>query len=146
MSLDNFISKLSSLEKKAEDALKDTIFEEAPQANRDQLAKGIKSDENQIAYKSGRTTYSPSYKRQKARRGLQNEYIDLKYTGDFYKSIEVKKRSENVFELVSGDTLWTGKLRPTFGEEVLGLNKEATKQVEKEIEQALTNLIKTELL
>lgn len=145
MSLDLFIAKLQGLEAKANDVLKDTIFEEAPEANRDQLAKGIKSDEKPISYKSGRTTYSPSYKKQKARKGLQNKYIDLKYTGDFYKSIEVKKRSETVFELVSGDTLWTGKLRPVFGAEVLGLNEEATKQVEKEIEKDLTALIIKEL-
>ena len=122
-----------------------TIFEEAPEANRNQLAKGKKADETDIAYSNGRKTYSPSYKKQKARRGLQNNYIDLKYSGDFYKSIEVKKRSETKFELVSGDTLWTGKLRPVFGEEVLGLNEAATLQVEKEAEKDLTAFLIKEL-
>ena len=72
-------------------------------------------------------------------------HIDLKYSGDFYKSIEVKKRSESKFELVSGDTLWTGKLRPIFGKEVLGLNKEATLQVETEAEKDLTAFLIKEL-
>jgi len=145
LNINAFISKLNSLESKAEKVLIDTIFEEAPEANRDQLAKGKKADESDIAYASGRRTYSPSYKKQKARKGLQNKYIDLKYSGDFYKSIEVKKRGENRFELVSGDTLWTGKLRPVFGEEVLGLNEAATNQVEKEIEKDLTALLIKEL-
>ena len=146
MNLSAYISKLEKLESKAEVVLVNTIFEEAPIANREQLAKGVKSDENQISFPSGRTTYSPSYKKQKARKGLQNKYVDLKYSGDFYKSIEVKKRSESKFELVSGDTLWTGKLRPIFGKEVLGLNQEATLQVEKEIEKDLTALMIKELL
>lgn len=145
MNLDAFISKLNGLEAKAEAVLMDTIFEEAPVANREQLAKGIKANEKPIAYSSGRTTYSPSYKKQKARKGLQNKYIDLKYSGDFYKSIEVKKRSESRFELVSGDTLWTGKLRPIFGKEVLGLNQEATLQVETEAEKDLTAFLIKEL-
>jgi len=145
LNLDAFISKLNGLEVKAEAVLMDTIFEEAPVANRDQLAKGVKSDENQISFPSGRTTYSPSYKKQKARKGLQNKYVDLKYSGDFYKSIEVKKRSESRFELVSGDTLWTGKLRPIFGKEVLGLNQEATLQVELEAEKDLTAFLIKEL-
>ena len=146
MNLSAYISKLEKLESKAEVVLMNTIFEEAPIANREQLAKGVKSDENQISFPSGRTTYSPSYKKQKARKGLQNKYVDLKYSGDFYKSIEVKKRSESKFELVSGDTLWTGKLRPIFGKEVLGLNQAATLQVEKEIEKDLTALMIKELL
>tara|TARA_R110000824_G_scaffold20778_1_gene77858 strand:- start:959 stop:1399 length:441 start_codon:yes stop_codon:yes gene_type:complete len=146
LNLSAYISKLEKLESKAEVVLMNTIFEEAPIANREQLAKGVKSDENQISFPSGRTTYSPSYKKQKARKGLQNKYVDLKYSGDFYKSIEVKKRSESKFELVSGDTLWTGKLRPIFGKEVLGLNQEATLQVEREIEKDLTALMIKELL
>ena len=146
MNLDAFISKLEGLEVKAENVLMATVFEEAPIANRKQLSKGKKADESDISFPSGRTTYSSGYKKQKARKGLQNKYVDLKYSGDFYKSIEVKKRSENKFELVSGDTLWTGKLRPIFGEQVLGLNEQAVSEVEREIEKDLTALLIKELI
>lgn len=141
MTLQGLINNLETLPVVVKQEVNQIVLEDSADLNREQLRKGKKSDDTPISFPDGRTTYSPSYKKQKARKGLQNKYIDLKYTGEFHKSIETKKRGEGRYENVSGDTLWTGKLRDVFGKEVLGLNTEATEKLTNKIVTGITKLI-----
>lgn len=141
MTLGGLISNLETLPVAVKQEVNQIVLADSADLNREQLRKGRKSDNAPISFPDGRTTYAPSYKKLKAKKGLQNKYVDLKYTGEFHKSIETKKRGEGRYENVSGDTLWTGKLREIFGAEVLGLNTEATEKLTTKIVNGVTKLI-----
>ena len=141
MTLTGLINNLDNLPRAVKEEVNQIVLADSADLNREQLRKGRKSDDKPISFPDGRTTYAPSYKKQKARKGLQNNYIDLKYTGEFHESIETKKRGKGRYENVSGDTLWTGRLRELFGEEVLGLNTEATEKLTDKIVNGITKLI-----
>lgn len=147
MSLENFILKLSSLEKKAKVVLDETIKKEAPQENREQLEQGLNADGQPITkqtIRAGATTYAPSYAKLRRRKGLQTDHIDAKFTGKYHKSIEAKKKSTTSYELKATDPK-ADKVEKNLGN-LIGLNALGLDGLEEKIEEALTNLIKTELV
>jgi len=141
MTLGSLINNLETLPKVIQKEVDEIVLSDSAVLNREQLEKGKRADDKDVQFPDGRTTYSKGYKKLKQRLGKQNKHIDLKLTGDFHKSIETKKRRKGTYENVSGDTLYTGKLRPTFGSEILGLNKEATEKLNKKIENSLRKIL-----
>ena len=145
--LDQFINNLVNLKSNVDVLLDKTLLKDLADKNREQLEEGKRADGSQISYEDGRSTYSPNYKKLKQRKGLQNEYIDLKFSGKFHKSIETRKRSKGVYENVSGDTLYTGQLRPVFGgkDQLLGMNEESANEIAEKLAKDIENLILKEL-
>jgi len=141
MTLTGLIHNLQDLPNVVKQEVEDIILSDSAKLNAQQLSKGKRADDEKIQFPSGRTTYSTGYKKLKARKGKQNKFIDLKFDGDFHDSIETRKRGTNKYENVSGDTVYTGKLRPVFGNELLGLNTEATEKMTKKIVKGITKLI-----
>ena len=124
MTLGGLINNLETLPVVVKQEIDDIVMSDSSILNREQLSKGKRADDgNIISGKTGRSTYSPAYKKLKARKGLQNKFIDLKFTGEFHKSIETRKKGTNTYENVSGDSLYLQELKPKFGSELLGLNK-----------------------
>lgn len=144
MTLSGLIFKLENLPKAIQREVDAIVLEQSPELNREQLSKGKRADDSQISNSQGRSTYSPSYKKKKASRGLQNKFIDLKFTGEFHESIEARKRKKGVYENTSRDTLYTGKLRDEYGkgDTLLGLNTEASEKLENKITEGVKKILK----
>lgn len=142
MTLSGLINNLEVLPVVVKQEVDDIIMSDAAVLNRKELSKGKRADDGDIISGiTGRSTYSPSYKKLKARKGLQNKHIDLKFTGEFHKSIETRKKGTNTYENVSGDSLYLQELKPKFGSELLGLNTEATEKLTQNIIKGITKLI-----
>lgn len=141
MTLSGLIHNLETLPVVVKQEIEDIVLSDSADLNRKQLSKGKRADDEKIQFPSGRTTYSKGYKKLKQRKGLQNKHIDLKLTGEFHESIETRKRGTNKYENISGDTLYTGKLRPVFGNELLGLNTEAAEKLTQNIIKGVNKLI-----
>lgn len=54
-------------------------------ANREQLGKGVKTDNSVVSEKG----YADSTIYQRRRKGLQTSFVDLKQSGDLYKGLDV---------------------------------------------------------
>jgi hypothetical protein len=141
MTLGGLINNLETLPVVVKQEIEDIVLSDAANLNREQLKKGIRGDDEKVQFPDGRTTYSKGYKKLKQRKGLQNKHIDLKFSGEFHKSIETKKRGENRYENTSSDTLYTGKLRQVFTDKVLDLGTEATEKLTQNIVTGVKKLI-----
>ena len=127
----------------------ESVREKAEELNREQLEKGLNAKGEQIG------EYGGFYREQRATDGYQVDYVDLKVTGKFHKSIYAKKEGEDV-EMFSDDNAQkvqsllkggNGVRKGGFGEEIFGLtneSKEITKEMARdtkiEIIQEVTNL------
>jgi len=121
---------LAALKTDAFDAVKDDIVI----FNREQLAKGKKSDGEDLG------DYGGSYREERANAGYQVDYVDLKRTGKFYESIYAQLEGDE-FEIFNTDNAekvqalifgGNGVRKGGFGEEIFGLtdeNKEKTKEL-----------------
>lgn len=145
--LDKFINNLANLQKNVNVLLDKRLIKDLSDKSREQLSEGKREDGTNISYEDGRSTYSPNYKKQKQRKGLQNEYIDLKYSGTFHKSIKTQKKSKGVYENISNDSVYTGKLKGLFGGDqlLLGINEESANEIAEKLAQDIENLILKEL-
>ena len=141
MTLSGLISNLEALPVVVKQEVEDIVLSDAADLNREQLKKGIRGDDQPVQFPNGRKTYSPSYKKFKQRKGLQNKHIDLKLSGEFHESIETKKRGQNRYENTSSDTLYTGKLRQVFTDKVLDLGTDALKKLDDNITKGIIKLI-----
>lgn len=146
MSLDLFIAKLKGLKVKANKLAEETIKVEAPEANRKQLESGVNADGEPISkqkIRAGATTYANGYAKLRKRKGLQTKYIDAKFTGKYHESIEAKKKSATVYEIKATDPK-AKTVEENLGN-LVGLNEQAIKEVEKDLALALDELIIKEL-
>lgn len=74
---------------------------------------------------------APTTKDIKGRLGLQTDWIDLKFTGDFQSAMFAKEITEDYVSLSSSD--WkTSELTGRFGDDIFGLNPENTKEYARE--------------
>jgi hypothetical protein len=68
--------------------------------NRDYLAKEGRRPDGEVI---GSGTYTTAYAAYKAKYGLQNRFIDLKFTGDFLDSFQLHHEGSGVFRIVATD-------------------------------------------
>jgi len=107
---------------------------------RKRLAKG-KSTEGKTIQKG----YSPGYAKRRKKRGLQTNYVDLNFTGEFYESLEIKELAEvGEFETISYVDYSKYILDRYIG--VLGINKEDGKKLKEIINQELNKSVKRYLV
>ena len=145
MNINAFISKLNSLESKAKVVVNNTITKEAPEANREQLEKGLNADGEAITkqtIRAGATTYSRGYAKKRRAKGLQTAHIDAKFSGKYHNSIKAKRKGKD-FELDATDPK-ANKVEENLGN-LVGLNEQATLEVEKALNIELEALLIKEL-
>ncbi len=65
------------------------------------LVVGVDSDGKQLG------TYSPFTVEKRKQKGLQTDFIDLRFTGDFQDNMVIKKTGRSQFELDSTDPKWS---------------------------------------
>ena len=80
--------------------------------------------------------YKPFTIRERQKKGLQTAYVDLKYTGKFQDSIDLKKTSTLKYKIDATDPKYREKLLPRYGE-ILGLTTDNLGKVGKLIEKNL---------
>ena len=90
--------------------------------NRDQLSKGLDINNNPFG------TYAESTKKIRSKRGLQTGFIDLDFTGRSKRSIDVKKKNNSRYNVVSNPQ-WDQQRFP----DAIGIPKDG--------EDELTNII-----
>ena len=112
----------------------ESVKEKAEELNREQLEKGLNAKGEQIG------EYGGFYKDTRFNQGLQTDFVDLKVTGKFHKSIYAKKEGEDVeiFSDDNGEKVQSllrggnGVRKGGFGEEIFGLTNES-KEITKEM-------------
>lgn len=102
------------------------------QANRDQIQK---DGEDIFGNKLGR--YKPSSARARRARGLQTNFIDLKFTGEFSESINEKKVKPFTHQIRSDNAVFKEFLLPRFGQ-VIGLNKKNESEFDSDFKSTIT--------
>jgi len=89
--------------------------------------------------------YSPGYAKRRKKRGLQTNYVDLNFTGEFYESLELKELpTPGEFETVSYVDHAKYILDRYIG--VLGINPEDIKLLRKIIIDELNKSVKKYLV
>lgn len=76
------------------------------------LVAGIDSQGNQLG------EYTPFSAKARKRKGLQTDYIDLRFTGNFQDRMKLKRTGKNKFEMNSDDEKWEVKLSPRWPEAI----------------------------
>jgi hypothetical protein len=89
---------------------------EIAEINREQLLSGIDAEGNPLG------EYRESTKAARRRRGLQTDYIDLKFTGKFQRSFEIDKKGDD-YSLTAKDPKWEDKLMQRWPD-AIGIQKE----------------------
>ena len=126
------INKLKSLKTQMVNIADDVVMDNKSQIISLQLGqmafKGEDSEGDKLRYqkpRKGKTkgVYSAGYSNYKSKRGGQTRYVDLKLSGDFYKSIDVVNPDKGLIKIKSEDDKFD-ILTSNFGENILGLNKE----------------------
>ena len=105
------------------------------------LVLGIDSEENPLGL------YAPKTKKIRQAKGLQTDYIDLRFTGDFQNSMEILPDGNNKYELIASDGKWNGnEISPTLSQRypnALGLIKDnetkVTEMLSKFLDKAIDN-------
>ena len=89
--------------------------------------------------------YSPGYAKRRKNRGLQTNYVDLNFTGEFYESLEIKELpTEGEFQTVS--YVDYAKYIVDKYVDVLGVNESDAKRIKKIITDELSKTIKQYLV
>jgi hypothetical protein len=126
------INKLKSLKTQMVNIADDVVMDNKSQIISLQLGqmafKGEDSEGDKLRYqkpRKGKTkgVYSAGYSNYKSKRGGQTRYVDLKLSGDFYKSIDVVNPDRGLIKIKSEDDKFD-ILTSNFGENILGLNNE----------------------
>jgi hypothetical protein len=126
------INKLKSLKTQMVNIADDVVMDNKSQIISLQLGqmafKGEDSEGDKLRYqkpRKGKTkgVYSAGYSNYKSKVGGQTRYVDLKLSGDFYKSIDVVNPDKGLIKIKSEDDKFD-ILTSNFGENILGLNKE----------------------
>ena len=131
-SLEQLITKLKNLKSRVGIIADEVIMDNKSQIISLQLGqmafKGEDSEGDKLRYqkpRKGKTkgVYSAGYSNYKSKRGGQTRYVDLKLSGDFYKSIDVVNPDRGLIKIKSEDDKFD-ILTSNFGENILGLNNE----------------------
>ena len=116
------------------DGLKDFILREigeimmrnasvTEEMQRQRLSKG-KNISDKIIQKG----YSPGYTKTRKRRGLQTNYVDLNFTGEFYQSLDMVPEGDfGKFDIIS-DVEYAPYIFNRYAN-IMGLNKAQTKEL-----------------
>lgn len=120
MTLTEFANKLSSANLDTND-LAGVVLEErsneATDLNRQQLLSGKKKDG------SGMGTYRPFTVQERLRRGLQVQFVDLRFTGNWQGGLKFVRKG-TTYDFESSD--WKdGMLRDKYGETITGLSDDS---------------------
>ena len=93
--------------------------------NKEQMLDGLDSKGKALGEPA------PMTKDIKGALGLQTDWIDLKFTGEFQSAMYAKELTEDYAELSSTD--WkTSELTGRFGDDIFGLSPENTKEYARE--------------
>jgi hypothetical protein len=149
--LHKFISKLEGINRNAHFKLINIVNQNRrliEDANRERLADGKLSDGTSIINnRSGESTfgtnrYSKYWAEKRQNRGRQVEYVDLKYTGNFYKSIKYKK-TEDGGKIISTDSdqKKLNDIDDRYGDKVLGLTENELDNIAKDAAIQLSEFI-----
>jgi hypothetical protein len=131
-SLEQLITKLKNLKSRVGIIADEVIMDNKSQIISLQLGqmafKGEDSEGDKLRYqkpRKGKTkgVYSAGYSNYKSKRGGQTRYVDLKLSGDFYKSIDVVNPDRGLIKIKSEDDKFD-ILTSNFGDNILGLNTE----------------------
>jgi hypothetical protein len=104
----------------------DTILE----LNQQQMEQGIDQDGEKIHWlKDSHYPYTRQYANRKSKLGLQTSVVDLKLTGNFYRSNKIRIESDEVDYFNDGEL--GDILEKNYGKQIFGLTDE-NKQVYRE--------------
>ena len=120
------VGKLAKLQTFAETSADKTIEDkkkEIIEMNKEQLLEGFDSEGDALGEY---TAYNKTLRREK---GLQIKHIDLKDTGDFQRSINLKKKKTNEWDFDATDWKWEDELKPRWPD-ALGLGDVAVAETE----------------
>jgi hypothetical protein len=111
---------------------------DAEDMNREQLSKGLRSDNEKIGEPFPH--YFPDHKGHRQAAGLQTFFIDLKFTGYWYSTIfgtydsdsnkifidstDKERTNKLIFGGLSFDTICGCHINRPFGQEILGVNED----------------------
>jgi len=105
-SVEELIEQLKQLPETVERAVDKAIIDdsfEIEEINRQQLLSGFDAEGNPLG------EYKESTKRIRRSRGLQTDFIDLRFTGKFQKSLTTEKSGDDYY-LTATDPKWEDKL------------------------------------
>jgi len=106
---------------------------------RKRLSKG-----KNIEGKTIQRGYSPGYAKRRKKKGLQTNYVDLNFTGEFYESLELTETNPGEYTTISYAEHAKYILDKYIG--VLGLDKEDSKKLKGLMLIELNNSIKRYLV
>ena len=117
-------------------ALQDGINEEIQEAFDSKQAEVVNYNTNKQLFKKGERAdnarlvpqYAESTKRIKRKKGQRISNVTLRDTGDFYKSIKVDAREEEVEIKTDGSLKYSEYLEDRYGEQIYGLQHKFLKQ------------------
>ena len=117
-------------------ALQDGIYEEIQEAFDTKQAEVLEYNTNKQLFKKGERAdnarlipkYAESTKRIKRKKGQRISNVTLRDTGDFYKSIKVDAREEEVEIKTDGSLKYSDHLENRYGEQIYGLQPKFLKQ------------------
>lgn len=90
------------------------------------LVLGVDNEGDQLGI------YAPFTVQEREKKGLQTNFIDLRFTGEFQDKMVVEKTDLAKFELTSTDSKWENKLEPQFPD-ALGLTNENEDKLTKDL-------------
>lgn len=126
--VEDLILKLKSLPEFTKAAAGDSIVDNKDDIldlNKAQmLVLGADSDGAQLGQ------YSPFSKEERKKKGLQTDYIDLRFTGEFQDKMSLNKIDDLSYEIDSTDPKWNDKLRPRWPD-ALGLDSDNEERLTK---------------
>jgi len=142
MDIEVFIRKLRNLQHFVNVEGNRIAMKEAPlieSMQRKRLSKG-KTTENKTIQKG----YSPGYAKRRKKKGLQTNYVDLNFSGEFYESLQVTEEPNyGSFDIVS-DVDYARFLFDKH-EDIVGLNKKDAHTLKKVIIERLEKSLRNYL-
>ena len=128
------LAKIEEFAKKSADKTMENKKKEIADMNREQLLEGFDSEGDVLG------EYAPLSKILRREKGLQIKHIDLSDTGDFQKSIKLKKKRVGEWAMDATDWKWEQELKPSWPD-ALGLGEIAVAETEMLIaEQMVTDI------
>jgi len=125
-SLREFAQKVHGLRDFIIQEVQKTMIENADaieEIQRKRLSRGKNIEERTI-----QKGYSPGYAKTRKRKGLQTNYVDLNFTGEFYQSLDMVPEGDfGKFDIIS-DVEYAPYIFNRYAN-IMGLNKAQTKEL-----------------
>ena len=138
-----FVKRIATLEEFVGQKINERVLKNKNRIENIQR-KRLKSGKN-VAEETMQKGYSPGYAKKRKKSGLQTNYVDLNFTGEFYQSLDLVEEADyGKFDVIS-DVSYAPFIMEKYGK-IVGLTDTEAETIKKIITKGLKKEIKKYLL